>query len=304
MSFELEHYTIDVALEEDYQTIINQFPTSVQDSIKTVDPTQKRAFRQLLWTIFGDPASQLNNQVELLALAGELTPASFMPKPPSPSDMAFSKAQAYSGQFLYGEFIRRIQANKVTADKGILRQAAELWLAMTDRLQLNFNRRERVADYLKDQKRRSGLLTALTCRLAALSQQISDSSVIELISTIGETLGVIENILTDVNLSEDSIIFRNRILSGNYPLPTIFAFETDSEWFDGFFAAREKPSSDQFETARKLSLQDGEKGALDLALELISQTKIDAESLPADQVQTRLLATLALLKNDADSYSI
>lgn len=240
MVFNVNNYTVDLALEDDFQSWLRQLPAVVQEAAKTVTNDEQRHFRQGLWTSFcqsenGLPvhAEKLSGTIETLAIASGLVPATFKPRAMSLSDVAMAKAQAYSSQYLYGDVVATIMtADLPQSEKSALFHTAQsFWLANEDRLQLNFNQRVGVADYLKDAKARSGALGAMTCRLATVASGTSDSAVTDLISTIGETLGTIEQILTSVNQSHDSLDFRTMIMSGNYPLSLLFALEEESDWF-------------------------------------------------------------------------
>lgn len=212
-----------------------------------------------------------------------------------------SKAQSYDAQYLYGQFVINIAGSSIQAEErqNLLDDAQNFWLSHSTRLQLNFNQRERVADYLKDAKVRDGALTSITSRLAAISGGMTDRAIIDLIATIGETLGVIARILTDINQTHDSLDFRTRLLMGDYPLSLLFGFEEESEWFTHFFGAQEKPTSDAFYTARKLTIQAGEKSAASLAGELISQTRLDANALPEGAIKASLMGMLQQLADDS-----
>lgn len=305
MVFSPDNFIIDVALEDEFQAWLSQLPPSVIEPVETVDDDNQRHFRQALWTVFSQTGQvplagdhSLEYVVDLLSLASSLMPATFKPSQVSLSDIAMAKAKGYSSQYLYGKFVADISSVNLppTEVTAILQTAQTFWLAHITRLQLNFNQRERVADYLKDAKARIGILTALTCRLATLSNGVVDKEVTDLTSTIGETLGVVSQIFTDVALTHDALDFRTRIMSGHYPLSLLFAFEEEHDWFKRFFGSSQKPTADQFEVARKLTIQAGETGALNLAQELISQTRLDAESLPVGTVQTQLLQLLTQLE--------
>lgn len=307
MGFDVNNYTVDVALEDDFQSWLQQLPTSVQEAAKTVANDDQRHFRQALWTLFcqsdGRPlisTEMLSGTVEVLALASGLIPATFQPQTMSLSDVALSKAKAYSSQYLSGCAVAAIaNANLPQSEStALLQTAQDFWLANSARLQLNFNQRERVADYLKDAKARAGALSAMTCRLAAVVAGTSDKAITDLIGTIGETLGVIVQILTSVNQTHDSLDFRVLIMSGNYPLSLLFALEEESDWFKAFFHAPKKPTSDQFEIARKLTIQAGEQSAIQLAKELISQTQLDAQALPDGANREQLIQLLKQLESD------
>ncbi|MCH5461207.1 hypothetical protein HC026_01540 [Lactobacillus sp. LC28-10] len=307
MAFNANNYTVDVALEDDFQSWLSQQPAVVKEPAKTVANDQHRHFRQALWTLFcqsktdrHDRAEQSSGTVEALALASGLIPATFRPRQLSLSDVAMAKAQAYSSQYLYGYVVANIAAAELphTEATTLLQTAQNFWLASTARLQLNFNQRERVADYLKDAKARSGALGAMTCRLAAVVSGTTDRAITDLISTIGETLGVIEQILTTVNKCHDSLDFKTLIMSGNYPLSLLFALEEEGDWFDTFFKATTKPTPDQFEIARKLTIQTGEQSAIQLAKELVNQTQLDAKALPEGSQREPLTNLLQQLEND------
>ncbi|WP_203648825.1 hypothetical protein [Secundilactobacillus yichangensis] len=312
MVFNVNNYTVDVALEDDFQSWLRQLPTTVLDAAKTVANDNQRHFRQALWTMFcqsnsnaQDGAETLSGTVEALALASELIPATFKPRAMSLSDVAMSKARAYSSQYLYGHVVSTFAtANLPQSEKTtLLHTGQDFWLANSARLQLNFNQRERVADYLKDAKARDGALSAMTCRLAAVVAGVSDKAITDLIGTIGETLGVIVQILTSVNKTHDSLDFRALIMSGNYPLSLLFALEEESDWFKAFFHAPKKPTADQFEIARKLTIQAGEQSAIQLAMELTSQTQLDAKALPDGPTRERLRQFLKQLETDCNYES-
>lgn len=309
MGFSPDNYTVDVALEDDFQAWLRQLPAAVQEPARTVADDDQRHFRQALWTLFSQvggvsDTETLSGIVEVVALASSLIPVTFKPQTMSLSDIAMSKTEAYGSQYLYGHFVATLAESDLPQSEitTLLQTAQQFWLANGTRLQLNFNQRERVADYLKDAKARSGALSAMNCRLASVTAGITDKAVTDLISTIGETLGVIAQILTDVNTTHDSLDFRTLILSGNYPLSLLFAFEEESDWFQNFFGSAKKPTDDQFDIARKLTIQAGEEPALQLAKELISQTQIDAKTLPSGTVQERLQQLLVQLENDAADY--
>ncbi|KRK97751.1 hypothetical protein FD04_GL000721 [Secundilactobacillus odoratitofui DSM 19909 = JCM 15043] len=308
MGFDPDNYVADVALEDDFQAMCQQLPDSVREPISNLALDNDRRFRQALWTIFQQTAQQpLSNaanfaqSTELLALASALIPATFKPSRVTPSDIAMSKAQSYDAQYLYGQFVINIAGSSIQAEErqNLLDDAQNFWLSHSTRLQLNFNQRERVADYLKDAKVRDGALTSITSRLAAISGGMTDRAIIDLIATIGETLGVIARILTDINQTHDSLDFRTRLLMGDYPLSLLFGFEEESEWFTHFFGAQEKPTSDAFYTARKLTIQAGEKSAASLAGELISQTRLDANALPEGAIKASLMGMLQQLADDS-----
>lgn len=310
MGFSPDNYTVDVALEDDFQAWLRQLPAAVQEPARTVADDDERHFRQALWTLFSQTGNaplpntdSLSRAAETLALASGLIPATFKPRAMSLSDVAASKAKAYGAQYLYGELIHGITSAQLPESEchNLLATAQAFWLANATRLQLNFNQRERVADYLKDAKSRTGALSAMTCRLAVVVAGISDSAVTDLISTIGETLGVIAQILIEVEQTHDILDFQTAIMSGNYPLSLLFAFEEEADWFQTFFSSQQKPTSDQFETARKLTIQAGEKAAIQLATELISQTQLDANSLSAGPIQEHLNQLLQQLKTDASN---
>lgn len=308
MGFDPDNYVADVALEDDFQAMCQQLPDSVREPISNLALDNDRRFRQALWTIFQQagqqPLSNASNfaqSTELLALASALIPATFKPSRVTPSDIAMSKAQSYGAQYLYGQFVTNIAGSSIQAEErqNLLDDAQNFWLSHSTRLQLNFNQRERVADYLKDAKARDGALTSITSRLAAISGGMTDQAIIDLIATIGETLGVIVRILTDIKQTHDSLDFRTRLLMGDYPLSLLFGFEEESEWFTHFFGAQEKPTSDAFDTARKLTIQAGEKSAADLAGELISQTRLDTDALPEGAIKASLMGMLQQLSDDS-----
>ena len=106
--------------------------------------------------------------VEALAMVSTLDTPSFAPTP-TINDLALSKAHAYASQYLLQQFIRTVSHTTMLPSANrheLLTAAQSLPLANLNRLRLNFNQRERIADFLKDTKDRPAKLTSLSGYLA------------------------------------------------------------------------------------------------------------------------------------------
>lgn len=288
-----ETFHFNPELEDNFQMTAQSLPFQVQSWTQLDDVKQDRHFRQMVMTVFSNgqngtqPVSQL---VELLALTADMNPASFTPSF-NLNDMAMAKLSTYSGLYLYGQY-QQVLSNSHLSEKlkdRFFNDAQAFWLAHTDRLHINFNQTEHVANYLQDVKARTGRLTTLSAMLGTfLTKPTTDYALVEMIGAIGETLGVIYTILVDADNVAKPEIFRDQLMTGNYSLPVLFAIEEETQFFTDFFHQKTKPTADQFEQARQLARMAGLKLATDMAKELIDQTKIDAKNLPEGPIKGRL----------------
>lgn len=291
----------DVALEENFQRYAATLPRPLPDLIAGSDASA-RHLRQGGYTLFQSPdqPDDVTVIVETLALATTLNPTNFLPTA-SVNDLAMGKARAYACQYLYGEFHRLLRTPTLSADaqRYCLAEAQQLQLANLERLQLNFNQRERIADFLKDTKARSARLMGLSCYVAA-SAAGEDSAVTGLAREIGETLGVALTILRDAQETQTIADFHDRVLRGDYPLPLLFGFEKEADYFNDFFHQAHKPTADQFVTAQQLTLQAGYGPAVEMAQELLNQTGLDVKMLPQGPTHTALDRVLERLAEQVD----
>ncbi|MGX6393297.1 hypothetical protein [Lactiplantibacillus pentosus] len=287
----------DVALEDDFQQLLAHLPAPVRDLLTAVD-TDAHHERQAVYTLFGagSPTSELTQAVECLALATNLNRASFTLKP-TLNDLAISKAQAYASQYLSQHFNQLVVHATGLADtmkQDLFTAATELPLANLNRLRLNFNQRERIADFLKDTKDRSARLTGLSAELAA-SLADTDAAVSGLARAIGETIGIIAKIHHDVQDTRQIADFHERLLRGDYPLPLLFGFENEAGYFYDFFHQTHQPTADQFVAAQQKVLATGLEPALTMANELVDQARLDCQQLPAGDTRQRVERALERL---------
>ncbi|MCG0628801.1 hypothetical protein IMAU80125_00163 [Lactiplantibacillus plantarum] len=238
--------------------------------------------------------------VEALAMVSTLDTPSFAPTP-TINDLALSKAHAYASQYLLQQFIRTVSHTTMLPSANrheLLTAAQSLPLANLNRLRLNFNQRERIADFLKDTKDRPAKLTSLSGYLATSLAGL-DPAICGLARAIGESVGIVLTILTDVQVTRQIADFRERLLMGNYPLPLLFVFENDPGYLYDFFHQAHKPTADQFVATQQRVLMIGVAPALTMANELVDQARLDSQQLPTDlqkrveQALTRLAAATA-----------
>ncbi|QAB27329.1 hypothetical protein ETB93_00350 [Lactiplantibacillus plantarum] len=291
----------DVALEDDFQQFIKQIPAPVRALLDSADPVARHQ-RQAVYTLFGIPGrpATMTPLVEALAMVSTLDTPSFAPTP-TINDLALSKAHAYASQYLLQQFIRTVSHTTMLPPANrheLLTAAQSLPLANLNRLRLNFNQRERIADFLKDTKDRPAKLTSLSGYLATSLAGL-DPAICGLARAIGESVGVVLTILTDVQVTRQIADFRERLLMGNYPLPLLFGFENDPGYFYDFFHQAHKPTADQFVATQQRVLMIGVAPALTMANELVDQARLDSQQLPTDlqkrveQALTRLAAATA-----------
>lgn len=291
----------DVALEDDFQQFIKQIPAPVSELLDSADSLARHQ-RQAVYTLFETPGQSVANTpiIEVLAMAATLDAPSFAPTP-TINDLALSKAHAYASQYLLQQYIQAVthtSALPAANQRELLTAAQSLPLANLNRLRLNFNQRERIADFLKDTKDRAAQLTSLNAYFAA-SLAGRDLAVCGLARAIGESIGIVLTILADVQTTQQIADFRERLLMGNYPLPLLFGFEDDPGYFYDFFHQAHKPTADQFVAAQQRVLTIGITPALTMASELVDQARLDSQQLPTDlqkrveQALTRLATATA-----------
>ncbi|MBT9672717.1 hypothetical protein GPK34_11835 [Secundilactobacillus kimchicus] len=278
-------------------TQINQLPQRVQAVIGLVPATSARLLRQRLFNLY--PATtdaRLGVVPELIDLAIALNPPTFRPKPLTVSEVAMAHANAYAAQMVTGRAHQLLNQSQLapaacrTAEADI----EKIWLGNLDRLTLNFNQRMRVADYLNDSKSRFGQLAALTCFLTTRTHQ-TPATVTDLTMAIGESLGVAQAILDDVQATNQVASFQQQLLTGNYTLPLLFAVEAEPDYFHRLFNQSSKPTNEQLITTQALVLQSGEKPALEIAAELINQAELDGLGLSDDLVKSQLTGLLTAI---------
>ena len=228
---------------------------------------------------------------EFLALGMSMNPASFDPSQTTPGDLAQQKARTYLFPYLMNRYLAGLRL--INTPAALLSEfevdAGDLAIAQLQRLQYNYNAHFKVANYLADLKARTGLLASLTAR-HAMASVTKSAEVIGLAGQIGQSLAVAAHIIDECDQLTTPTYFTERIVTGTYPLALLFTRERETTWLDHFFAR-----------AAQLTIDNGRGPALEMAGELLSQTQLDVQVLPACPAKDGLSQFITQVTNDIKS---
>ncbi|MDO4856011.1 MAG: hypothetical protein Q3978_05525 [Limosilactobacillus gorillae] len=282
-------------LSEGLATLISQLPPLILDMLDPELDHVQRQFRFHLFSILTSDRELTMDQVhsaalpEFLSLGMCLNPAAFDPSQDSPADMARQKASSFVFPYLMNRYLAglRMINTPSTLMSEFEIDAGDLAIAQIQRLQYNYNANFKVANYLADLRARDGLVASLTARHATASTTKSPE-VISLTGQIGQALAVAVHIIDECEGLSDPTVFQRQIVTGNYPLALLFTRESEAAWFDNFFHQLHRPSPEDFQQAATLAIKKGQAQALEIAGELLSQTRLDVQVLPDRPAKERL----------------
>lgn len=127
------------------------------------------------------------------------------------------------------------------------------------------------------------------------------AEVIGLAGQIGQSLAVAAHIIDECDQLTTPTYFTERIVTGTYPLALLFTRERETTWLDHFFAQPHRPSEADFARAAQLTIDNGRGPALKMAGELLSQTQLDVQVLPACPAKDGLSQFITQVTNDIKS---
>lgn len=240
---------------------------------------------------------------ELLALAAKLNPSSFQPAHLNPGVVANGKANSFVATYLMNQFVHHLSL--VGLPSAAIEMATvtggDFMIAQIQRLQLNFNTRLKVVDYLNDLKVRPGLLNYLSAELSVYQAKASDD-LINLAGQVGESLGVSSAIVAE--LEEDyknPEAFISQVTAGQYPLPMLFAMQAHREWFDHFLHSKHRPSKESFDRAYQLT-KESFTAASQIVVDQLKQVELDIKLFPSEECRRELQEVIDELTKRANMF--
>lgn len=226
---------------------------------------------------------------ELLALSEELNPSYFQPAKLSPGAVANDKANSYVANYLAGQFVYRINRLGLPSSmtEAAIVNSGDFMIAQLQRLQLNYNTRLTVADYLANLTVRDGLLAKLSAKLSTSLVKESDD-IVNLSGQVGESMGIAGALIDEMSLIHKSKnYFINLVTAGHYPLPMLFAMENNRQWFDQFLHSTHRPNQEAFTQAYQFTMGDL-TDTQDIVNDRLKQLRLDIKLFPNDDCQTKL----------------
>ena len=192
--------------------------------------------------------------------------------------------------YLMGQFVNRLGkvGNPPQVVEELTVDGGDFMIAQLQRLQFNYNQHFQVADYLLDVKSRAGLLAAITAKQAAVLANLGPD-LVSLAGQIGQTIGSAGTMVNELaTLFKQPTTLTTAILTGQYPLPLLFAIEDHPAWFKSFFGQDHRPTPAAFDQAYQFTMTARPKAA-EIITEMLSQARLDIKVLPAGNGRKQLL---------------
>ncbi len=289
---------IDERLTGGLAVIVSQLPPLIQ---RLLDPNSDQAARHTRYQLFAAlsqfTAEDLTvDQVtaaqlpELLSLGASTCPPAFLPNQLTVGTVAQQKAGAFAASYLMGQFVNRLGkvGNPPQVVEELTVDGGDFMIAQLQRLQFNYNQHFQVADYLLDVKSRAGLLAAITAKQAAVLANLGPD-LVSLAGQIGQTIGSAGTMVNELaTLFKQPTTLTTAILTGQYPLPLLFAIEDHPAWFKSFFGQDHRPTPAAFDQAYQFTMTARPKAAK-IITEMLSQARLDIKVLPAGNGRKQLL---------------
>lgn len=290
---------IDERLTGGLATLVSQLPPLIQ---RLLDPNHDQVARYTRYQLFAAlsqfKASDLTvDQVtaaqlpELLSLGASACPPAFLPNQLTVGTVARQKAGAFAASYLMGQFVNRLGkvGNPPQVVEELTVDGGDFMIAQLQRLQFNYNQHFQVADYLLDVKSRAGLLAAITAKQAAVLANLGPD-LVSLAGQIGQAIGSAKAMIDELTtMLNQPAALTNAIMTGQYPLPLLFAIEEHPAWFKDFFGQDHRPAPAAFDQAYQFTMTAQPKTA-EIITETLNQTRLDIQVLPAGNGRKQLLA--------------
>lgn len=295
-------FKADELLTTGFFTQLGQLPPLVTQFLPPNFTLPGQPFRQALFLAFAPAAVDLTtDQVhaaqlsEYLALAWYLTPPAFSPQDITPTVLAKARARSFASTYLGMQYVNEVTQVGTPAElsQALIVDAGDLQLAQLRQLTLNYHQELTVADYLRAQKHQTGLLGSMIAR-QALGFQTRQPDLLNLAGQIGQGVAVAAQLQFELEHLADATWFKQRLVTGQYPLTLLFARQTKPGWFSDFFAQPHQPGPIAFQTAQR-HCQQAAYQVQDLQGDLLAQAKLDLAALPLPGLQKQVQRLLDLL---------